>query len=217
MAAATGWKVPVTTGGTGEAREVCPADQYPAVLVAMIDLGTHAKKEFQKETFKDRHMIALVWEVQGARTSAGEPFYFAEEYPLSLNEKAKFRAVLEMGGAKVADDGDFDITAVLGCPYLLEVEVGTSLKGNEYARIAKNGVAKLPNAMKKGIEKPVRPPFVWQIGQGVLAKHDWIPFLYGKAIHDIQSKSRELAGGAEDKESGGGSGEAGGSDESIPF
>jgi hypothetical protein len=183
----------------------------------MIDLGTHPKKEFQKETFKDRHMIALVWEVQGAKTEKGDPFYFAEEYPLSLNEKAKFRAVIEMAGHRVSDDGEFDICAALGCPYLLEIEVHESQKGNQYARIAKGGVGKLPNAMRKGLEKPVRPPFAWQISQGVMPKHDWLPFLYGKSIQEIQGKSRELGGGSEDKDARSDSSQTDHSGNDIPF
>jgi hypothetical protein len=71
--------------------------------------------------------------------------------------------------------------------------------------------------MRKGLEKPVRPPFAWQISQGVMPKHDWLPFLYGKSIQEIQGKSRELGGGSEDKDARSDSSQTDHSGNDIPF
>lgn len=190
------WNVNIPKGDGGDfpAREVMPADQYPAVLIAMVDLGTQRVQKFQSQEMEEKRQVVLVWEIQGPKTEAGEPFYLAERYNLSLHEKATFRKVLLNGGLALPDDGSADITQALGKPYLIDVEVGTSQKGNEYNRIAKDGVQKLPNAMRKGLTKPTRPSFAWQISQGLMPNHSWLPFVYGKPISDHQKASKEIGG-----------------------
>lgn len=190
------FKVAVSKGGGGgEMREACPPDEYPAVLVAVIDLGHQHKKKFESQEMEWRPMVALVWEIQEAKSERGEPFYFAEEYRQSLHEKATLAKVLLAGGVVIPEDAaQFDLEAVLGRPYLLTIEEATSAGGKKYSRIARGGVAKLPKALAKGLQKPARQPFSWTIDQGAMPAHDWLPFLYGQAIHEIQAESRELSG-----------------------
>jgi hypothetical protein len=192
-----GWNVKVSKGdGDGKPREVCEPDQYPGVLVALIDLGTHSEKAYQSQEMVDKHSVAVVWEAIGPKTSTGEPFYFAEKFGLSLHEKATFRKVLEAGGVIIPEDLDtFDVASALGKFYLLEVEVGQSAKGNSYSRLAKKGGwAKLPKAMAKLVSPPTRDVLIWQIEQGVMPKHDWLPYLYGKSLDEHQKASHEVSG-----------------------
>ena len=72
-----------------------------------------------------------------------------------------------MGGTVFPENVDeFDIEGTLGSPYLIEIEVETSARGNEYSRIArKNGVRKAGKRDLKEIKKPKRPPFAWQIAK----------------------------------------------------
>jgi hypothetical protein len=56
-----GWNVKVSKGdGDGKPREVCEPDQYPGVLVALIDLGTHSEKAYQSQEMVDKHSVAVV-------------------------------------------------------------------------------------------------------------------------------------------------------------
>lgn len=188
-----GWKVPVSQGnGEFEDRENRPPGEYPAVLVALIDLGHQQKKEYEGNAMVWRHMIAVVWEVQGPETSEGEPFYFAEEFTFALGASANFvKKVLNKGGIVVPDAGDCDISEVLGRPYLLTVEEAQGKK-KTYTRLAKDGIAKLPQVMHSSITEPVRPAFCWQLEDGVIPHHSWLPRLYGRTITQVMEGAQEF-------------------------
>lgn len=212
-----GWNVKVSKGtGDFKPREVCEPDQYPGILVALIDLGTHSEKAYQAAGTVDRHSVCVVWEAIGPKTSAGEPFYFADKFGLSLHEKATFRKLLEAGGIVVPEDLDeFDISSALGKPYLLEIEVRESDKGNRYSCLAKkNGWAKLPKVMAKMVTRPTRDFIAWEISQGVMPKHDWLPYLYGKSIEDYHKSCQEIVGRVA---AGSGISQPDMSDDAIPF
>jgi hypothetical protein len=189
------WKVPVSQGnGEFEERENCPAGEWPAVVVALIELGHQQKPDYDdKHKLVWRHMIAVVWEVQGPEAADGGPFYLAEEYTFSLASSANFVKLLNKGGIVVPPSGDCDIGELLGRPFLLTVETAVGKqKGKEYTRLARDGVDKLPQAMRKDVCEPVRPPFCWTVEDGLLPYHSWLPRLYGRGISTVMEAAREF-------------------------
>lgn len=213
------WNVKVSKGGgDGSPREVCPPDQYPGMVVGVIDLGHQHEQKFQSQEMEWVPKVVLVWEAVGATASGGNPFYFARSYRLSLHEKASFRKVLELAGVS-CDGDDVDIASVLGKYHLLEVVNGTSSKNTAYAALSKeNGISKLPKVMTKGLpQQPTRPFLLHQIADGALPKHEWLPFIYGRSITDIQAESRELGGKAQPRSQMQAAGKAEDDEDTIPF
>lgn len=190
-----GWNVPKTGGdnGDGEPREQCPKGEHLAVLVALIELGHQQRPSHDDKTkLIWQHQLACVFEVQGPETSSGEPFYFAERYTVSTSSLSNLRGLMNAAGI---DDEEDDIELLLGKPFVLEVEEAKSAKEKWYTRLAKDGITKLPQFGHDRLTAPVRPPFVWRLGDEDLAAYNWLPWLYGKRLHEVIAASREMAQG----------------------
>jgi hypothetical protein len=186
------------TGGNGEDFPVAPAGTHTAVVVGLIDLGTHSVPEYNDPSkTRDRHKCCVLYEL----VETQEGFVLGVEYTVSDNNKAKLRLLAEMVRGEDYEDGqdtayDMDL---LGKPVQVTVEVGESQKGKAFARIA--AVSALhPKLIAAGVQEPAHRDFLdagWSIGDDlgpILAAKGWLPWLYGKTILDTIRASQELQG-----------------------
>ena len=162
--------------GGGGPGEQAPAGNSPAVLVALVDLGTQ-HEEYQTEAKWQRKAL-LVWELPTRKKANGRPHVIDAVVTLSLNEKSKLRKWAEtMQGVKIADGAPFDVTRLVGRPCLLSVL--HSDKG--YAKV--EAVTGFPDM---GVPPPAAtvPPFVCSLDEFVAGKalQDWLPWQYSKAV-----------------------------------
>lgn len=165
--------------------DMAQAGSHPAVLVAMVDLGTH-EDEYQGK--KSRHRKAyLVWEL----TAEASHQVIGRDYTISFAPKAALRGLVEKWrGRAFAENEEFDLSKILGKPCLLTVVHGTSSKGNPFAKI--DGVSPVPKGMP--VPPPSRTPFSWEISGKDLPAADWLPFIYGEAVTDVIRRSEEYRG-----------------------
>ena len=183
-----------TAGGGGDF-PVPPKGNWPAVLVAMIDLGTqeHEYKE-QKRESRD---VFLVWEVEttegeDAEEDSTKSFFVGRDYTLSLNEKANFRKIVStLRGKEIGADEEYDCLQVLGKGCMIELEHKTSQNERTYAKI--KGVSSLPRKLKA--PEPTHKPFSWAIGDSPeVLDPEWLPRVYGQRVADVIALSAERRG-----------------------
>jgi len=165
---------------------------YPAMLVAVIDLGTHTRV-FSGESKKQRK-VYLAWDLTEERDSKGQTFIIGQDYTFSLNVKAKFRALVEgWTGKTMAEGTQFNITELVGKPCLVNVAEGMSASGKKYSEIS--SVAQPMRGMK--VVETERMPFVFSVTSlnsslDDPAVPDWLPRIYGRTILDEIKASDEF-------------------------
>jgi hypothetical protein len=183
------WKMRPTSGEGGD-WELPPGGTYPAILVGLIDLGTH-EREFQGSKSEARKVL-LVWELTGEYDSKGESFKVAKDFTLSLNSKAKLRAFLEgWEGRKFKDDEEIDLLSFVNRECVLNVTEGTSNAGKRFVDVA--------SATKpmRGLVVPPRSvePYVFTLADSDLKADpgvpDWVPPNYGRKVADEIRGSKE--------------------------
>lgn len=181
------------TGGADY--ENAPAGNHPAVLVAIIDLGTQENNFTPGET-KLQHRCFWVWELVGSRKKDGKPFTAGMELTFSMHEKSKMRKFVQARtGTTLPDSIDYDITQELGQPCLLRM-IATKNGDKEYVNV--DG----PSGLVTGMPVPVAtlPKFAWNIADWKagtpISFPEWVPFSYGTSIEDIVCDSAELKGKA---------------------
>lgn len=197
-------------GGSGEGFPKAPPGNHPAVLVAMIDLGTQRERKYGSEDYRDVRKVYLCWElVEEVIPGTKDNFLIGRDYALSYHEKAALRLMLEGWRNKTYQDGDdIDYGKALGGKCLLSVKNKKSKGGDaEYPRI--EGVSSPPKGT--AVKSPQRTPTMWEFGANTLDElPDWLPYHYGQSVADIIKESREY------KEGSGANGEAHGGDSEIP-
>src|SRR5579859_3411511 len=101
--------------------EIPPAGNHPAVLIAMIDLGTHTEDFQGKQT--EAHKVFLVWELTEEKCAGyNRNHVIGRDYTLSLHEKAGLRKMLEgWRGRKYNTGEEINVSKVLGQPCFLNV------------------------------------------------------------------------------------------------
>lgn len=196
------WTKKVEKGGGNF--EKPPAGNHPAVLVAMIDLGT--QKQDYKGKITKPHRIYFCWELtaEPSKERPGQNLVAGMDYTNSLTEKAKLRAHIEARVGRSMPDGvDYDIRKELGQRCLL------SLKQNgDYVNV--DGMGALPKGMV--VPDPKITPFLFSlftdegensklrpradIDRDVAALPDWLPFLYGSKLADVIYDCEEFKGPA---------------------
>lgn len=204
--------------GAGGAFEALPEDTYPAVLIGIIDLGTHSE-QFGDEPPRDVRKVLLAWEVIGEfKPGSKQHHVIGRDYACSLHEKsnlAKVVAALRPPGAKAQSVGEeVDISVLVGRPCLLTLECRESKSsGRKYNRVA--NVTGVPKGTNVGA--PQNAPVVWKFEPGAtLPEHPWLPFVYGEPCQEMIRRSREwLAQGAARQQEQPAAADAGGSD--IPW
>jgi hypothetical protein len=164
---------------------------YPAVLVALLDLGTH-ENEYQGKTTIARKVF-LAWELTSERKTDGSNFVLGREYTLSFAKKSNLRALVEKWrGKEFGADEAFDLGKLAGQPCLLSVV----LNDNGYTKV--EGVSQPPKGMK--IEKPTHSPIMWEIGSVTpFPTDEWLPYSFGKPLHEVINRSNEYKAGTNGK------------------
>lgn len=168
--------------------EACPAGNHPAVLVAIIDLGT------QKETFngevKEARKGYFCWYIPENVTDDNKEYYVGREYTLSFHEKAGLRKLVESWRNKpFAENEEFDLKKLLGQACLLNV-VNESKKDKTYSKIA--GVSSLPKGMQKPSATVEAVFFDFdEDSKDNFPEEEWLPWSYGSKLIDIAKRSPE--------------------------
>lgn len=185
------WDVTATNSG-GEKGEVPAAGNYPGVLIGLIDLGHH-DEEYQGKRYVARKVL-LAWELTGEHRADGTPFVVTRDFNFleELGKKAGLRVLLESWRGKPLEDGEtLPLDKLLGRPCLINISVGKSAKGNEFAKIG--AVTPPPRGMT--VPRPSHAPYEWEFGTGRdFEPPDWLPYLYGKPIDDHLAASYEGRG-----------------------
>lgn len=175
----------------GQEYEIPPSGLHAAVLVALIDLGTH---EFTYQGKKsENRKIFLVWELTAEHQLNGDTFMIAADYTWSLNAKANFRKMLEgWAGRTFKDDEEFDPLILLGKPCVVNVSEGVTANGKKYAEVM--GVA----VPMKGqtIPKATQVNYAFHLSQVTCQKDEitipvWVPRNYGRMVLDDIKGSKE--------------------------
>lgn len=197
-----------------------PAGNHAAVLVAIVELGTHYE-EFQGKG-KDTEKVYLVWELTDEEKDGGGHYFIGREYTMSFNEKAGLRKMVEAWrGSGFANDEEFDLTKLLGQGCQLNVAHKPS-GDKKYANVA--GASKPMKGVK--IPPATVKPFIYEINSGEDAPgQEWLPFIYGASVKDKIGQSAEKKGGGADRprsETGSNGyqsndGEADSQEDDIPF
>lgn len=183
------WKVRASKGGDGN-YEKAPPGNHPAVLVAMVDMGTQ-ENEFKGEV-TEQHRVFFVWELVTEKTQAGKNHLIGIDLTLSLNEKAKLRGWVEARlGRPLREDEEYEVSQELGQPCLLNV-----VEKNGYPKIG--GVSAVPKGMT--VQPATYPLTTWHLGQyeqtGKIEIPGWIPWLYGEPLSAHISRCQEIAEGS---------------------
>ena len=98
---------------------------HKARCVRMIDLGTQ-RSEYQGEVSWKRQIL-VSWEVPSELSNSGEPLLISKFYTLSLHEKSNLGKDLTAWRGRAfteLEKQQFDITALLGVPCMLNVVEG---------------------------------------------------------------------------------------------
>ncbi len=174
MSAINPWKL--TTPSNDSGNEVAPSGTHKAVLVAIIDLGTHIE-QFSGQEAKDTRKLLLAFElVEEHCAGTNRNHIIGREFTLSLHPKAGLRQFIESWrGSKFKEEEEFDITSLTGKSCMVNVTHKTSNNDRTYAV--------LDRAFRTNdTYKPTVKPVCWAIGEGEPPVDNWLPpvFLDGK-------------------------------------
>lgn len=174
--------------GEGGKYEPPPEGNHLAVLVAMVDLGTHTKEyNGERNTYRK---VWLGWELVEEMNGEGDPFIIGRDYTLSFAESAGLRKMVEKWMGKKIPAGERPrMTALLGKACMLSVAHTQSSDGNRtYAKV--DLIAPLPKSVQG---KPSQSkPFFWDMSlPSDPPSMDHLPYLYGEPLLDWIKRSPE--------------------------
>lgn len=166
-----------------------PPGNHLARLVGMFDLGTQRTEFNNVERWQ--HRVYFVWELLTEVMSGtkGVNHTIGIDLTFSLNEKAKMRRFIESRlGRAIPDGADYDISAELGQPCMLNV-----VQNGEYVKV--DGVSALPRGM--AVPNSQRTPIALSLEELRSGKEipDWAPWIYGRAPAEILRECREMQEG----------------------
>lgn len=196
MSTASPFSVPATSGG--DKFEIPEAGAQPAVLVGLIDLGTHMEHYTNKNektgqvTEKNAPVrkIVLVWELTASPMSGMKDtnHLMAKVYSATGSPKSNLRKLLESWRGKAYAEGEaIDVSKVLGTECMITVSHGTAKSsGNTYAKL--ENVGPVPKGFK--VPKPNRKPVMVsptfadrpRLDAEIAALETWVPYLFGEKI-----------------------------------
>lgn len=175
------WELKPSTGG--EAPPAIEADNYPAVLICLVDLGT--QENDYKGVIGYRREIFLAWEIPSVE---GSPV-LGRAFSANLNAKsnlAKWLAALSKEG-KVPTEG-VNLLDLLGKPCLLQVSAHSKKTDNgERTYNSLDSASRLPKGMPTPL--PKRKPLVVNLDDQDIP--DWLPRSYGRLLSEIRSECAE--------------------------
>lgn len=167
-----------------------PAGNHGAVLVAIVDLGTH--QEEYKGVATTQRKVYFVWELTSEKSTSipGQNMLQAKMFTLSFGKKAKLRALIEGWRGKALEDGEeFDLAKLLGKQCMVNVVHNAA----GYAEVA--AVSAPPKGIK--VEKPLRTPFLWEMEGDKPVDLSWLPWIYGQKVEEYLAESEEANGRSE--------------------
>ncbi len=185
-------------GAGGDYPPPIPADQYPAALVAIIDLGTQ-EITYQNNDPEWKRKIFLVWDVNVLNPEmvvlGGDlvTFIGPDAFRFSFHPSSTLLQWLEAWRGGAYKDGEkIDLVKCLGQSCLLTIIQGGS--GDKiYNKI--DDLTKLPAMMAKHKVTPSVPLFKFLLGEDLAGIPKWVPFMYGKSVQTHIGRSEEMAGG----------------------
>jgi hypothetical protein len=184
----TTWTATAKKGGEG-AFEKAPPGNHPAVLVAIIDMGTQWQEGYQGAPGKWQRRAYFVWElVLEKRAEGGGNHVIALDLNVSLNDKAKLRKWIEARTGKAIPDGvEYDVSQELGQPCLL----GVVMKG-DFPKV--DSVSGVPKGM--AVAEPGHKPVLISLDEFRAGAKipDWVPYLYGEPLADVIKRCKEIGG-----------------------
>lgn len=171
--------------------ELPTAGLYPAMLIAIIDLGTH-DETYGGKTSKKRQ-LQFVWELTSEVDSNGETFVVAQSYTWSLHKKSKLRPLMETLLGRELTEEQFNPGVFIGKPCMVSLQEGLSGNGKKYVEVS--GLAQVPKNMT--VNPATRQLFGFVIGSLTSSKQeppipDWVPFVYGESTVEKIKSSDEF-------------------------
>ena len=180
------WNQTAKKGGDAQF-EKSPPGNHPAVLVAIIDMGTQINEYQGTETCQRRAFF--VWELVTKKMSGTKAVnhLIGIDLTVSLNEKAKLRKWVEARqGRHIPEGGEYDITKELGQSCLLNI-----VEKNGYPKI--DGVSAVPDGLS--VPTAQRELFLCSLDEftsGAKTLPEWVPYLYGEPLADHIKRCEEL-------------------------
>lgn len=178
------------SGDGGGNYELPPDGSQAAVLVGIIDLGSHTNK-FAEDPLKLIRQVMLCWELTDEKKTNGHNHVIGRVYTLSLHKKASLRNdVIKPLVGDPSEDQEFDITTILGIKCLVSIvhEASKSNPDKSYAKVT--SVSKPAKSMK--VPEPTIDPLCWEITEGgLLPENLWLPFHFGNPIQEVIRESPE--------------------------
>ncbi len=177
-----------------EGFEKCPAGNHPAILVAIVDLGTRPEEFTNEKTgktkIKDVRKVFLGWELTACgMTGSKWNFVLGREYTLSFSESAALRKMLEdWAGKKMTNGAKVNLNDFLGKKFLVSV-VHKEHGEKVYANFSK--ASAVPSGLS--VPAPKHTPFVREV-TSTDPLPVWLPRIYGKEIKDVIANSNEKLG-----------------------
>jgi len=182
------WKT-TANKGQGDGYEKAPAGNHPAVLVALVDMGTQENNYQGNVTWQHRAYFVYELVNEQMKTAPGKNHLLAIDLTVSMNEKAKLRKWIEARtGRQIPDGQEYDISQELGQPVLLNVV----LNKDGYPKI--ESVGSVPKGMNVG--KPQNTPVAMTLEEFRAGKPvpSFCPWLYGERIEDHIRRAQEITG-----------------------
>ncbi len=170
--------------------ELPPTGQQPAVLIGLIDLGTHTRT-FNGKSSTNRKLL-FVWELVAETSSKGDQFVVGQDFTWSLNAKANLRKFLEGWiGRSLKEDEEFDFAMLLGQACVLNLSEGMTGGGKKFVEVA--------SAAKpmKGLTVPPASNAVFAFSIDAQTNNappdlpEWTPMIYGRKVIDDIVASEE--------------------------
>ena len=174
--------------------EIPPQGMRPAILVGMIDLGTHAEEFDDKKTgkskMKDMRKVFFVWELTANRMT-GSKFnhVIGQKYSMSSYNTSKIMKLFASYLGKPVKDGDnLNFGDLLGKPFLVNIK-HTTVDDRTFA----NFDSAAPPPENYPVPPPLYTPIIWDI-DSTDPLPTWLPFDYGKSIASVIADSHERRG-----------------------
>src|SRR5262245_46269249 len=118
------WTMEVPKPGQGD-YVLCPAGNFPATIIAVIDVGTHEETNQNNREARKVRKVVLAFELKKQKPD-GKPFILADRYTWSMSEKAKFYGIVcGVIGRKFREGEKFDPRMLLGTAVMLNVSNDT--------------------------------------------------------------------------------------------
>jgi hypothetical protein len=172
-----------------------PAGNHPAVLVAIVDLGTQRNEYQGNVTWQRRAYFA--WELTTEKIADGDAkgknHKIGIDLTISLNVKSKLRQWIEgWAGKPIPDESEFDVSTLLGKKCLLSVKL------NKGGYPVVDGMGQIPKGMK--VPNAETQSFLFSLDEVGKDKSfrlpEWLEstWLYGERIREVIEYSAELSG-----------------------